>query len=282
MAITFNGKKFLLKARSQDFHETVTTFLEFSISSSCSPIGIGSTLDSWWRILALPNLCYRWLHLIPSSKSFVPTDNDNISLKPFTKLFCDIAQLAHTLRIKDFNQCLPIKNELWFEYVVTGYGSSLRRLEGKIPKKLLEIRLSGGTLETSSSTPSKGILQRSIKKRVPWYNSLKNIYWRREGTNLRGGFSVRMCLPKPPLIAVERKKIGRQSAVKAPGYLLLTRNGHTSNIVEDTPNPCDGLHYFEEVGKAPCNVHGKSHVYMHRGIRQIESGDLINITNQLA
>ncbi|KAK7305908.1 hypothetical protein VNO77_43820 [Canavalia gladiata] len=119
MAITFNGKKFILKARSQDFHETVTTFLEFSISSSCSPIGIGSTLDSWWRILALPNLCYRWLHLVPSSKSFVPTDNDNISLKPFAKLFCDIAQLAHTLRIKDFNQCLPIKNEVWFEYVVT-------------------------------------------------------------------------------------------------------------------------------------------------------------------
>ncbi|KAK7315056.1 hypothetical protein VNO77_33588 [Canavalia gladiata] len=45
-----------------------------------------------------------------------------------------------------------------------------------------------------------------------------------------------------------------ETVVKAPGYLLLTHNGRTFNIVVDPSNLCDGLHYFEVYGidcKAP-------------------------------
>ncbi|KAK7359826.1 hypothetical protein VNO77_01791 [Canavalia gladiata] len=72
-----------------------------------------------------------------------------------------------------------------------------------------------------------------LSSNVPSYTSLDSCRKEEDRVPTRHGSNKRLTESR------------RQSAVKAPGYLLLTRNGHASNIVVDTPNPCDGLHYFE-------------------------------------
>ncbi|KAK1402003.1 hypothetical protein POM88_001608 [Heracleum sosnowskyi] len=44
-----------------------------------------------------------------------------------------------------------------------------------------------------------------------------------------------------------------EAVVKAPGFLLLTHNGRTFNIVVDPTNLSDGLHYYEVYG-VDCNA----------------------------